>query len=216
MFFYKDCKILFDKINLIKKRFVHKEKLENVEKYHLILKIIEATTKDIKYKNIFAFNETMNKINERRKLNELEILNKVSFDNLEGEKYEYKFNTIKKELILIDINNSNLKEKIEQKLMYKYRFKVFNLKLKDNYEKTLIMYEKELREFNFINEKIDSSLDSKEKYYFESIQEYRQDLEDEYENILQIKKMEDLKKEEYEKKSEKLYEVLKTDFVYFR
>ena len=43
-----------------------------------------------------------------------------------------------------------------------------------------VAYEKKLREFNYENKIVDAALDRKERVFFESIPEYKQNLQEEY------------------------------------
>jgi len=79
-----------------------------------------------------------------------------------------------------------------------------------------VAYEKKLREFNFENKIVDPALDRKERVFFESIPEYKEELQNEYKKIAEMEELQKLEDSAYERKSRLLYGVLEEHYLSYR
>jgi hypothetical protein len=135
------------------------------------------------------------------------VLNK----KLEIEEEEYRL--LKQSYTKRGYHNSQDKEKTLQILSWADEK---NLKIWLEKQKSILEYEKNLRDYNFKNKIIDSALDFKEARFFESITEYNKDLENAY---LQLEAKEKKDKSDdniVEKKINILYGSLKQYYPYYR
>lgn len=72
----------------------------------------------------------------------------------------------------------------------------------------LVVYEKNLREYNYNNKFIDVVLDVRDKVFYEFIKEYNKELSDVYLKIEKKEKEDKIEEINFENKSRKLYGIL--------
>lgn len=240
--FYKDYSKLVKKFEDIKKTPDDKkaEVYQDV-RADMILNILEMTIESDKYKEMLAYKKTMDNIAEERLINSFDRkfddirikllldVGKISPKKWAEQEIMYKYRT--------QVYEQKLAIEKEEYAVLKQSYETRMNRDMDDDEKTLVFlewehqkniksimeskiaavaYEKQLREFNFKNKIIDSELDRKEQVFFESIPEYKEDL-----NIIYAKldELENLKRSEdtkYERKSRILYDGLEKHYLWFR
>lgn len=241
--YYKDLRDVVDKFNNIKNTIVDKKiAVEEFERSQLISKIIQSTVDSIKYDNILIFKRSMDKIDEKRKIhhnfdNRFEDIRTklhLDFDRIRPKKlaeqklmYKYRDKIVALKLNLekqedLDLKNKYTKQRWRDRdeedkslitLEWEYEKNIDSI---SGGKKNAVEYEKNLREHNFKYKIIDHALDAKDRPFFETLPEYKQDLEDAYKIIDENEKATYQRGSDYYKKSVDLYKILETHYLWYR
>lgn len=240
--FYKDYSKVVKKFQDIKntpddrRGFVYENKRAD-----MISKILNLTFEDSKYDEMLAYRLTMLNIQESRKINSFDHkfkdiriklvldVGKLTPKQWAEQKIMYKYvdEVYEKKLALEKEEYSDIKQSYtsrtyrdmedeEKTLVFlewehqKHVQSIMKSKLSS------VAYEKKLREFNYENKIVDAALDRKERVFFESIPEYKQDLQKEYNKIAEKEELQKAEDSAYERKSRLLYGVLEEHYLAYR
>lgn len=240
--FYKDYTQVVKKFHNIKKTPADREAIANQQRRLAIINnILKLTFDEEKYTLMTSYIKSMQKIEEDRFINNFDL----KFQNIR-KKLILDVDKITpkqwvEQRIMHDFRNIVMEKKLAVELDEYHELKQSYSKRVsrdwDDDEKTLIIleweyeknikiimdkkiasvhYEKQMREFNFKNNIIDSGLDIKDKIFYDSIEEYKTALKEAYEKLEEEALEEKVNNTVYEIKSRKLYEILETNYLWYR